>query len=92
MTDAQDAHAYRSNEIRLTPEDLTRTFVRATDTDLNSEFSTCNAHGFEEIGVVRDHECEFAIPAKRIQQKMTREIDVRTFLFRFDDPGHGGST
>ena len=46
LTDAQDAHAYRSNEIRLTPEDLTRTFVRATDTDLNSEFSTCNALGF----------------------------------------------
>ena len=92
MTDTQDTSAYRSNEIRLAQEDLTRTFVGAAETDLNSEFSTCNAHGLEEIGVVRDHECEVAIPAKRIQQKMTREIDVRTFLFRFDDPGNGGST
>lgn len=57
---------------------------------MNSEFSTYDSHGLEEIRVVRYHECELTILAKRIQKKMTWEIDVGTLLLRLDHAGNGG--
>jgi hypothetical protein len=76
LSDTQDAGSYRSSETRLAHENLARTFVRATETNLKPEHVTRDAHGLEKIRIVRDHERDLAIAAERIEQEMARKVDV----------------
>ena len=92
LADPQNARAYRPNEICLPHEHLAGTLVRATDTNLKSELPARDTYWFEKIRIVRDHECNLAVPAKRIHEEMTREIDVGSLLFGLDDSGRRGPT
>lgn len=66
-------------------ERVARAVVGIENADGQVQFAAHDAHGFEQIGIIGDEHGDFIIAFVAVVNEMNREIDIRAFLFRFDD-------